>query len=529
MSETREHWSNSLGFVLATAGSAIGLGNIWKFPYIAGQNGGGAFVLIYLICIAIIGLPIMLCEITLGRRTQKSAVGAFRMLSPKRSHLANFIGFSMIFTAVALLVFKQYGWAVVMLMLGGMIIRFGWTSVGIIGVFTGIIILSYYSVVGGWTIGYIIKAFSGKLNYVTEQAAATQFNAFKFGLTRVIVLQIGFILLCALIIVRGVRNGIEKWSKILMPLLFVLLIILILRGLTLPGATKGVNFLLSPDLSSLTAESVLVALGHAFFTLSIGLGVIITYGSYISREQNIFKSALSIVVLDTLMAIMAGLAIFPAVFAMGFKESAGPGLVFNVLPAVFNSIPGNMGWLWAGLFFILLAIAALTSGISMLEVAVAFFVDELKWKRNKAVVLTTAITILLGVFSAISLSNWDKIEWMHQALVSAFNIKSASFFDVMDTLSSNWLLPLGGLSIALFVGWIWGIRKAIEEIRHGSHNFADVHLISLLAGLKDDPSHNNANYHVLTLASIWGIFIRFITPVAVMSAFLHEIGWMSFK
>ncbi|MCP3966992.1 MAG: sodium-dependent transporter [Lentisphaerae bacterium] len=529
MSEMREHWSGSLGFVLAAAGSAVGLGNIWKFPYIAGENGGGAFVAVYLICIAIIGFPIMLCEITMGRRTQKNPVGAFKALSPRKSHLANFIGFCMLFTAIALLFFQHYGYAVVLLILGSLVIRYGWTVVGIVGVFTGVIILSYYSVVGGWTLGYIIKSFSGELTYVKESAASASFDAFKNNIGWVITMQLGFIFLCALILLKGVRDGIEKWSKILMPLLFFLLIVLILRGLTLPGATKGVNFMLSPKMSNLSAESILIALGHAFFTLSLGMGTMITYGSYISREQNIFMSTLSIVVLDTVMAICAGLAIFPSVFAMGFKEAAGPGLVFNVLPAVFNSIPGGLGWLWAGLFFILLAIAALTSGISMLEVVIAFFVDEVKWSRKKAVIITASATAALGVLSAISISSWNRLEWLHIALVKTFGVESTGFFEVMDKLSSNWLLPLGGLSIAIFVGWIWGTKKAVEEIRHGSHNFADVHLISLLAGLKDDPSHNNSKYHVLTLASMWGIFIRFITPVAVMAAFLYEIGWLTFK
>ncbi|MCP3966990.1 MAG: sodium-dependent transporter [Lentisphaerae bacterium] len=529
MIEEREHWSSSLGFVLAAAGSAIGLGAIWKFPYIAGQNGGGAFLLIYLVCVAIIGMPVMLCEITLGRRTQQNPVGAFRMLSPDKSHVANFIGFSMVFTSVALLCFQEYGWAVFILIIGGLIIRYGWTSAGILSIVTGFVIMSYYSVVGGWTLGYIIKAFQGDLNYVTEAAAANCFTSFRDNLAWAIPMHIGFLLICALIIVRGVRNGIEKWSKILMPILFVLMVILILRGLTLPGALKGVSFFLSPKFSELSAKGVLTAMGLAFFTLSLGMGAMITYGSYISREQNIFMSTLSIVLLDTVIATLAGLAIFPAVFAMGFKEAAGPGLVFNILPAVFNSIPGGLGWLWAGIFFILLSIAAITSEVSLLEMVVAFLTDELKWSRVKAVWTAFAAGALLGLLSAVSIANWSNIEWLHQILVKTFHIEQKSFFDMLDNFSSNWLLPLSGIAISIFVGWIWSTRKAVEEIRHGSHNFADVHLISLLAGLKDDPSHNNSKYHVLTLASLWGIFIRFIAPIAVTITFLHEIGWLKLK
>ncbi|QSH41935.1 sodium-dependent transporter [Lentisphaerota bacterium ZTH] len=529
MAQIREHWSGSLGFVLAAAGSAIGLGNIWKFPYIAGENGGGAFVLIYLICIAVIGLPVMLCEISLGRRTQKNPVGAFKMLSPHRSHLANFAGFSIVFTGVALIFFQEFGWAVILLILGGLIIKCGWTVAGMLGVASAFVILSYYSVIGGWTIGYIIKAVSGHLNYITESAGSKCFSGFMVDLRWVIPLHLGFMLLCALIILRGVRSGIEKWSKILMPILFVLLIVLILRGLTLPGAVKGVSFFLSPRLELITAESVLIALGHAFFTLSLAMGAMITYGSYISRKQNLFLSTISIVILDTVIAILAGLAIFPAVFAMGFKETSGPGLVFNVLPAVFSSIPGNLGWLWAALFFLLLSIAALTSGMSLLEVVVAFLVDELKWKRGKAVFISSSVITLLGLLTAVSFADWSRLEWLHIALVKAFHISHGSFFEVMDTLTASWMLPIGGLTISIFVGWIWGTRKAVEEIRHGSHNFADVHLISLLAGLKDDPSHNNSRYHVLTLASLWGIFIRFLTPVAVTVAFLHKIGCLNIK
>jgi NSS family neurotransmitter:Na+ symporter len=234
-------------------------------------------------------------------------------------------------------------------------------------------------------------------------------------------------------------------------------------------------------------------------------------------------SSLSIVGLDTLVAILAGLAIFPAVFAQGFDPEGGPGLVFQVLPAVFNTIP--MGWIWASLFFILLFVAALTSGISLLEVVVSFAIDELKWSRAFSVIVVTAVISVLGSFCAVSVANWKNIEWLHKFFQMVFETNQPSFFDLMDTLASNWMLPLGGLFIALFVGWVWGTRNAVNEIRNGSHNFADVHLIALLAGLKDDPGHNS-NQHVLTLASLWGIFIRFISPIAVLIAFLHTVGWI---
>jgi len=523
MLEKREHWSSSLGFVFAAAGSAIGLGNIWKFPYIAGQNGGGAFVLVYLACIVLVGMPVMLCEMTLGRATQKNPVGAFKALSPKSSHLANLTGVSLIFAGLALLCFKQFGWSAVVCSSGLLVMFFGWTIVGILCIITPFAILSYYSVVGGWTIAYVYKSFAQELNVSTVAAAGSIFDAFIRNTAAMIALYITFVLLCALIVWGGIKKGIERWSKILMPLLFILLIVIMLRGLSLPGAKAGVAFFLKPDFAKLSAEGVLEALGHAFFTLSLGMGAVITYSSYISREQNIFLSALAVVFLDTLVAILAGLAIFSSVFAMGFDPTAGPSLVFKVLPAVFNAMP--TGWLWAGLFFLLLCVAALTSGVSLLEVAVSYFIDEHQWSRHKAVMICTAGIILTGLLSAVSIINWDNLPWLHRWLVAAFNVQSSNFFDTIDNLSSNWFLPLGGLGISLFVGWIWGTRKAVKEIRFGSSNFADVHLIALLAGLKDDPSHNDERYHILTLASLWGIFIRFIAPIAITIAFL----WMNVK
>ncbi len=523
MLNKREHWSNSLGFVFAAAGSAIGLGNIWKFPYIAGQNGGGAFVLVYLACIVLVGMPVMLCEMTLGRATQKNPVGAFKALSPKNSHAANLIGVCLIFAGLALLCFKQFGWSAVVCSSGLMVMYFGWTIVGVLCVITPFAILSYYSVVGGWTIAYIYKSFAQELDVKTVAAAGSIFDTFIKDTGAMISLYITFVLLCSLIVWSGIKNGIERWSKILMPLLFILLIVIMLRGLSLPGAMKGVSFFLKPDFTKLTGEAVLIALGHAFFTLSLGMGAVITYSSYISREQNIFLSSLAVVFLDTLVAILAGLAIFSSVFAMGFDPSAGPSLVFKVLPAVFNAMP--LGWLWAGLFFLLLCVAALTSGVSLLEVAVAYFIDERKWSRHKAVLICTAGIIITGLLSAVSITNWDNLQWLHGWLVTAFNVESSNFFDTIDNLSSNWFLPLGGLGISLFVGWIWGTRKAVKEIRYGSSNFADVHLIALMAGLKDDPSHNDERYHVLTLASLWGIFIRFVAPIAITIAFI----WMNIK
>ena len=329
--------------------------------------------------------------------------------------------------------------------------------------------------------------------------------------------------LCVLIVYKGVKSGIERWSKILMPVLFLIILALIVRSLTLPGAMAGVRFYLTPDFSKINAGSVLIALGHAFFSLSLGMGAMITYGSYIDRKENLFSATLAVVGLDTLIALMAGLAIFPAVFAQGFGPDAGPGLVFQVLPTVFHQIP--LGGFWAFLFFVLLLIAALTSGISLLEVVTAYFVDERGWPRHRAAIVFGGAIFLLGALCAVSVADWSRLEGIHAFLLNVFGSAKGSFFDVMDNLSSNWLLPLGGLFIALFTGWVWGTKRALDEIRHGSRNFGDVHLLSLLAGLKDDPSHNST-VHVVTLASLWGLFIRFISPVAVLIAFLHTVGWI---
>jgi len=523
---SREQWSGAWGFILAAAGSAIGLGNIWKFPYIVGENGGGAFVLVYLLCIAVIGAPVMICEFALGRHTQRDPVGAFKALAPKTSVLAHLVGLAVLLAGAFLLLFRCWGWGALLIGLGLLIFRHGWVLVGAIGVVAGFTILAFYSVVAGWTLGYVWKATAGQLDFATVEAAKAHFVQFTFNPYWAVGCHFVFVMLCVLIVYKGIKSGIERWSKILMPVLLLIMLALIIRSLTLPGAMDGVRFYLTPDFSKINADSVLTALGHAFFSLSLGMGAMITYGSYLDRKENLFSSTLSVVGLDTLIALMAGLAIFPAVFAQGFQPDAGPGLVFLVLPTVFHQIP--LGAFWAFLFFLLLLIAALTSGISLLEVVTAYFVDERGWKRHRAAVVFGGAIFLLGALCAVSvtdISDWTRLEKLHAVLLKVFGSTKASFFDTLDNLSSNWLLPLGGLFISLFTGWIWGTKHALDEIRHGSSNFGDVHLISLLAGLKDDPSHN-AGVHVVTLASLWGIFIRFISPVAVLIAFLHTIGWL---
>lgn len=519
----RESWSGRVGFVLAAAGSAIGLGSIWRFPYITGENGGGAFMLVYLLCVAGVGVPVMICEIALGRRTQRNPVGCFKQLTPGVSLLAQALGGGMLATGIALLCFKALGWGILALLLGALVFRLSWRLVGVMGVVAGFLILSYYSVIGGWAVGYVVKAAGGSLAFASVDQAKGAFQAFIGSSGLVLVYHLVFMVLCTAIVYKGVQKGIELACKLMVPLLFAIMLILMLRALTLPGASAGVSFCFTPDFSRLTARSVLVALGHAFFTLSLGMGAMITYGSYLDKEDNIFISSLWITGLDTLVSVLSCLMIFPAVFAMGFAPGEGPGLVFQVVPAVFHRLP--LGPLWGTLFFVLLSLAALASGISLLEVVTAYFVDEHKVSRRAAAVAAGAAIFGLGCLSAISMQNWDALPRVAATVRACFGGARDSFFDLVDNLTCNWMLPLGGLLICLFVGWIWGTQKALEEIRHGSRNFGDVHLLTLLAGLKDDPSHN-ARVHALTLASVWGVFVRIVCPIAILITFLHTVGWL---
>ncbi|MDO4586533.1 MAG: sodium-dependent transporter [Planctomycetia bacterium] len=526
-STTREHWGGSLGFVLAAAGSAIGLGNIWKFPYITGMNGGGAFVLVYLFCIILIGLPIMICEITLGRKTQKNPLGAFLAIAPHGTSTTRSIGSVFLLIALGLLCFGKFGLGLIFGVLAAFAFYFGWGSIGLVGVLTPFVIMSYYGTVGGWTFAYFIKGITQQLNISSTVEAQNIFNSFALNPFVAVFYQLMFTLLCGFVVWFGIKNGIELASKFLLPLLLLLLILLIMRSLTLPGAAAGVRFLLSPDFGKLTSEGVLIALGHAFFSLSLGMGAMLTYGSYLDSSKNIYIASLNIVFLDTLIALMAGLAIFPAVFAMQMNPEAGPGLVFQIMPVTFNAIGDNVGWLWSSLFFLLLFIAALTSGISLLEVCISCLIDEFHFKRHSAVFGVTLLVSIMGVLSTISVFDWEKIPWLEKIFLFLFNSTDASFFDAADNFSCNYLLPLGGLGISLFVGWVWGTRYAIDEIRKGGEQFSDVNFFTLLAGLKDDPNATRDS-HSLTLGVILGIFIRFLSPICIIITFLHSIGWLKF-
>jgi NSS family neurotransmitter:Na+ symporter len=448
---SREQWGSKIGFILAAAGSAIGLGNIWKFPYIAGENGGAAFIFVYLICIAVIGLPVLIGEILIGRTSQRNPVGAFRQLS----------GSSF------------------------------WSSIGGIGVIAGFIILSFYGVVAGWSLGYIFESITGSFYNFNEVVSSG--NHFE-SLTSNVVWIVGFLALfmaiTMFIVYSGVQKGIERGSKIMMPILLIILVILMIRGITLPGSDKGLSFLLEPNWNLITSESILIALGHAFFTLSLGMGAMMTYGSYLSKKDNILNSSLQIVFLDTLIALVAGVAIFTAVFSTGQDPATGPGLIFHTLPVVFTKMPG--GYLFSILFFLLLSIAALTSAISLLEVVVAYFVDEKGWRRHNAVIIFGGVAFLAGVPSALSYNILEDV------LIFELN-----FFDFADYLASNILLPIGGLFISIFVAWRWGFDKVLLNLKSGAEQIFD-------------------NYP--WAIAFWKIFIKFFAPVLIFLVFIHSIG-----
>ncbi|MDP3398040.1 MAG: sodium-dependent transporter [Bacteroidales bacterium] len=410
----RDGFGSRFGVLVAVAGSAVGLGNLWRFPYMVGNNGGAAFIILYLFFVILLCLPIMFSEFVIGRRTQSNAFGAIKKIAPKS----------------------------------------GWLSIGVISVVASICIMSFYSVVGGWTLEYIFKSFSPDFLTSDSTSLANQFSGFSQSSFMPVAMHLLFLTLSALIVVAGVKNGIEKYSKILMPMLFILVLLLAIRSLTLDGAGEGVRFLLYPDFSKITGETMLAALGQAFFSLSLGMGCIITYGSYVNRKENLFKISFMSAFADTGFAILAGLAVMPAVFAFGISPGQGPSLVFITLPQIFAQMP--FGSIISIAFFFILLIAAITSAISLLEVVVAYFTEELKMTRKVAVVVTFIIIGLFGTFSSLS-----------QGPLSDVKIFGKTFFDLFDYASSNVLLPVGGLLVVLFVGWRMKRADVLDELTSG--------------------------------------------------------------
>ncbi len=419
-----------MGFVLAAAGSAIGLGNIWRFPTSTAQSGGGLFVLIYLFFVFSIGLPVILAELSLGRATKKNPVGAFAKLAPS-------------------------SW---------------WPAVGGLGVLTGFGILAFYAVIAGWTVGYLLQALTGAYgDPITAEQSGEIFTNLIASPTQAIGLTAVFMLLTIWVVKGGISKGIERTTKILMPVLFALLIVLAIRAMTLPGGMEGVAFMFQPDFSELSASVVLGALGQAFFSLSLGMGAMITYGSYFPDNENLPVSGATVAVFDTLIAILAGLIIFPALFAAGGDvEAAGPGLVFVVLPTVFGTIPA--GGIISIAFYALLAIAALTSTISLLEVVVSYFIDEKGWTRAKAAWLVGGACFLLAIPSALS----------NGAVPALANIFGTDWLTLNSIIWGNYSLSIGAFMTCIFVGWKWGMPAMDAMLEQGGHTVPAKGLLAIM-------------------------------------------------
>ena len=507
-----EHWGSSFGFVMAAVGSAIGLGNVWRFPFITGENGGGAFVLIYLLCIVLVGLPVMLAELAIGRASQGDPIKAFQYFairSPRLPKVACGFGLGL---AAALASSGNYGMSVLLVILSILLYHYGWSTVGFSCTLVAGLILSYYAIIGGWIFLYAWKSFAHELVFTSpEEAGAYLGNVSSNGWLSS-GLTLAFMSASAAICWFGVKKGIEQVSKIMMPLLFVLVLVLVIRSVTLPGASKGVEFFLKPDFGKINGSSILDALGHAFYSLSLGMAILITYGSYLSKQRNILKASLWIIFFDTLIALLAGLAIFPALFAQGGNPGQGPALVFNTLPITFESIPGGLGWLWNGMFFLLLAIAALTSGLSLQEAVVSSFMQNLNLSRRASVILSTVLITAFGCVISFSVNDWSGLSGLHGLLTKLFGGVKGSLFDLVDYVASNWILLLNGLAAAFYAGWVWGTNGAARELyRTGAD----------LRGLSKLQKFNRTRLPVIS----GSVFIRFISPVLIFVTFLSAAGF----
>ena len=410
----RDGFGSRFGALVALAGAAIGLGNLWRFPYLVGNNGGGAFIIIYLAFVILLLLPVMYAEFVIGRRSQSNVFGAIKKLAPKSAFI----------------------------------------SIGILSIAVTLTILSFYSVVGGWTIEYIVQSFSSDLFKQDNGALGATFSNFISAPVRPAVMHLVFLGLTALIVAGGIKDGIEKYTKFLTPMLFVIIVILLVRSITLPGAEEGLRFLFYPDFSKLKASSFLDALGQGFFSLSLGMGCIITYASYVNKRENIRKMSLTTVVADTLFAVLAGIAIMPAVFAFGVSPTSGPSLVFITLPQIFAQLP--FGQMFSLLFFIVLFVAAITSSISMLEIVVAYICEEFKLSRKAAVLYSSVFVAFTGILCSLS-----------EGAFSSFRLFDKNLFDLFDYASNNIMLPLGGLLVVLFVGWKLKRKDVLDEMTSG--------------------------------------------------------------
>lgn len=412
----RAHWGSRMGFILAVAGSAVGLANIWRLPYVVGENGGAAFLIVYLICLALIGFPVFMSEIIIGRTTQLSPGKAFHQIGGNRF----------------------------------------WSWIGHGTIITGFLVSSFYSAVAGWILGYLVESIRGNvtnINHVNE--AITHYNTLVENPFWGVGFHALFLLICVGVLYLGVKEGIERGNKIMMPCLLVVLILLVIKGVSLPNAGEGIRYLLSPDWSELTPKSIMIALGQAFFTLSLGQGTMVTYGSYLSKDENLVKSCFPVVLVDTGVSLLAAIAVFSIVFAGGMQPDTGPGLIFHTLPLIFSQIPG--GYLFAVMFFLLVLLAAITSQISAMEPTIAYFQDELGWGRHLSATVCGALVFMVGIPSALSYS-----------LMSSCTFFDCNFFDFISMLCSSFLIPLGGFFAVILVGWVWGTDNATRQLKQGA-------------------------------------------------------------
>ncbi|WP_026560745.1 sodium-dependent transporter [Bacillus sp. J37] len=446
MSKSVEQWSSKITFILAAAGSAIGLGAIWKFPYVAGTSGGGVFFLIFILFTLLVGLPLLLGEFIIGRSTKSDAILAYKQIAPNSS----------------------------------------WHLIGRLGVITCFILLSFYSVVGGWILIYLVKALTGQLSGLTEQEYGELFGASISDPIITVVAQLIFLLITSYVVSKGVSNGIEKASKFMMPALFILFIFIIIRSVTLDGAMEGIIFFLKPDFAKVTSETVLYAMGQSFFALSVGVSVMVTYSSYLSKNENLPQSAISIVGLNLLVALLAGLAIFPAVFSFGLAPDAGPVLLFNVLPTVFNQMP--FGTIFLVAFLLLFLFATLTSAFSMLEIIVAPISKGNEKKRKLFSWVVGLCIFAVGIPSALS-----------YGVLSNITIFGKSIFDAADFLVSNMLMPLGALLIAVFVPLKITKKDLFEELQNGS----------------------TISKKIFTC---WYLLLKYVSPIVIIVVFLDVLG-----
>lgn len=445
----RATFGSKIGVILATVGCAVGLGNIWRFPYMLGENGGAAFLLVYISCILFLGIPVMITEFFIGRYSCKNAAGAFKVMAPGTK----------------------------------------WSVIGYNGVAAAFLILGYYAVVSGWTLEYIVQAFSGSLEGKNATDFADEFTAFSTGVFRPILWTVVFIALTHIIIVSGVKEGIERASKVMMPMLFLILIALCVRSITLPGASEGLSFLFNPDFSKIDSSVVLSAMGQAFFSLSIGMGCLITYASYFGKQTNLQTTALQVTILDTLVAVLAGIMIFPAVFSFGIEPTTGPELVFITLPNVFEQLP--FGNIWSFVFFVLLALAALTSTISLHEVSTAYVHEEYHVSRKKAAIIVSVGVTIVGILCSLSMG-----------VLSSYTLFGLNFFNLLDFVTAKIMLPLGGMMICIFTA------KRVDKLL-----------------LKEEvTNHGTIRFYFF---STYVFFVKYIAPIGIGLIFLNELGLLN--